>query len=517
MEAQKAQAKYVLVPLTDEGKELEYGDSLRIFIDQEDMIIGRNTAHRITDRRISRKQIQLSTLGLKEGVSVTMVKCFTNAIRSYFSITKPNSGPFSFQGGTNATLIRKANGQDIYLRKTGESHVILPGDVVYVVVGLHPFKLQSSTTSQSATATNSVTKKKRKLGDSEERESEEWEDLGEKEEAKATQEWDWDQESSPKKLKPDPKGDERPSWDWDEPNAHKRHHQSSPAKKVAPLAFHFGENGASVQVIEIGDDDEDQGRREEEEMREKVAKVLEILPDLPEETVREALVSAGGKLAVVLSMFLGIDPRIDEEDDRKTNERDKFLEDIQEMAEREEELAGPLVDDNRFLEPEPYFHLNSLPNFPDSANNGALRIRELIPVLQFHALRATQLTQALFRVQESVEKAIITTYEIDMVTSSPQQTHTLIYNWMKKQEWLLLRCPVLQRIQWTCIHGEQDDFFSQAGLPKNIRVHKPRLPMSYGVHHTKLMLLFFKDRLRVIVSTANLIPKDYEKKTQVKE
>ena len=73
MEAQKAQAKYVLVPLTDEGKELEYGDSLRIFIDQEDMIIGRNTAHRITDRRISRKQIQLSTVGLKEGVSVTMV------------------------------------------------------------------------------------------------------------------------------------------------------------------------------------------------------------------------------------------------------------------------------------------------------------------------------------------------------------------------------------------------------------------------------------------------------------
>lgn len=73
MEAQKAQAKYVLVPLTDEGKELEYGESLRIFIDQEDMIIGRNTAHRITDRRISRKQIQLSTLGLKEGVSVTMV------------------------------------------------------------------------------------------------------------------------------------------------------------------------------------------------------------------------------------------------------------------------------------------------------------------------------------------------------------------------------------------------------------------------------------------------------------
>jgi len=72
MEAQKAQAKYVLVPLTDEGKELEYGESLRIFIDQEDMILGRNTA-RITDRRVSRKQIQLSTVGLKEGVSVTMV------------------------------------------------------------------------------------------------------------------------------------------------------------------------------------------------------------------------------------------------------------------------------------------------------------------------------------------------------------------------------------------------------------------------------------------------------------
>ena len=42
----------------------------------------------------------------------------------------------------------------------------------------------------------------------------------------------------------------------------------------------------------------------------------------------------------------------------------------------------------------------------------------------------------------------------------------------------------------------------------------PKLPLEYGVHHGKMMILYYKHKVRVIITTANLIHVDYEKKTQ---
>ena len=42
----------------------------------------------------------------------------------------------------------------------------------------------------------------------------------------------------------------------------------------------------------------------------------------------------------------------------------------------------------------------------------------------------------------------------------------------------------------------------------------PNIP-EYGTHHTKMMLLFYTTGMRVVVSTANLVPGDWELKTQV--
>lgn len=40
------------------------------------------------------------------------------------------------------------------------------------------------------------------------------------------------------------------------------------------------------------------------------------------------------------------------------------------------------------------------------------------------------------------------------------------------------------------------------------------IPFQYGTHHTKMMLLQYKDGLRVVVHTANLVPDDWYEKTQ---
>ncbi|RXG60104.1 Tyrosyl-DNA phosphodiesterase 1 [Armadillidium vulgare] len=43
---------------------------------------------------------------------------------------------------------------------------------------------------------------------------------------------------------------------------------------------------------------------------------------------------------------------------------------------------------------------------------------------------------------------------------------------------------------------------------------KVDMPFQYGVHHSKMMLFHYKEGLRVVVHTANLIPDDWSEKTQ---
>lgn len=47
-----------------------------------------------------------------------------------------------------------------------------------------------------------------------------------------------------------------------------------------------------------------------------------------------------------------------------------------------------------------------------------------------------------------------------------------------------------------------------------ITVALARLPIAYGTHHTKMMILKYTTGIRIIVHTANMIPEDWDQKTQ---
>ena len=89
------------------------------------------------------------------------------------------------------------------------------------------------------------------------------------------------------------------------------------------------------------------------------------------------------------------------------------------------------------------------------------------------------------------------------------------FNYCIDIEWLVRQYP--RRIQnkpLLIVHGEQGSRLqSEAAAFPNIQLCRVQLP-PYGTHHTKMMLLLYRKSLRVVISTANLIPQDWDKKTQ---
>lgn len=92
--------------------------------------------------------------------------------------------------------------------------------------------------------------------------------------------------------------------------------------------------------------------------------------------------------------------------------------------------------------------------------------------------------------------------------------------------------PHLTEIPTILVHGEKDlqAIAKEASHYPKFRMHAPKLPIQYGTHHGKLFILctyFFvvlslitidySDKVRIAVSTANLLQIDYERKTQVCE
>ncbi|KAJ6397056.1 hypothetical protein OIU77_021987 [Salix suchowensis] len=66
------------------------------------------------------------------------------------------------------------------------------------------------------------------------------------------------------------------------------------------------------------------------------------------------------------------------------------------------------------------------------------------------------------------------------------------------------------------IHGEGEGTLEhmKRRKPANWIMHKPRLPISFGTHHSKAMFLVYPRGVRVIVHTANLIFVDWNNKSQ---
>lgn len=93
----------------------------------------------------------------------------------------------------------------------------------------------------------------------------------------------------------------------------------------------------------------------------------------------------------------------------------------------------------------------------------------------------------------------------------------ILSNYMVDMEWLLSACPTLKRVpQVLVVHGESDGTleYMKKTKPSNWIMHKPPLPISYGTHHSKAMLLVYPRGVRVVVHTANLIHVDWNNKSQ---
>ncbi|XP_020256588.1 tyrosyl-DNA phosphodiesterase 1 isoform X2 [Asparagus officinalis] len=93
----------------------------------------------------------------------------------------------------------------------------------------------------------------------------------------------------------------------------------------------------------------------------------------------------------------------------------------------------------------------------------------------------------------------------------------ILSNYMVDIDWLMSACPNLRKIPHVLvIHGENGATAEhlKRNKPANWILHKPPLPISYGTHHSKAMILVYATGVRVVVHTANLIYVDWNNKTQ---
>ncbi|KAL6546718.1 hypothetical protein OROMI_022439 [Orobanche minor] len=126
------------------------------------------------------------------------------------------------------------------------------------------------------------------------------------------------------------------------------------------------------------------------------------------------------------------------------------------------------------------------------------------------------LTFRLLRVKELSEWANTNAVSISDVIQGDVFL-AILSNYMIDIDWLLSACPMLKRVPHALvIHGEGDGTleYMKRNKPSNWILHKPPLPISYGTHHSKAMLLVYSRGVRVIVHTANLIYVDWNNKTQ---
>ncbi|KAM4662871.1 tyrosyl-DNA phosphodiesterase 1 isoform 2-T2 [Discoglossus pictus] len=68
------------------------------------------------------------------------------------------------------------------------------------------------------------------------------------------------------------------------------------------------------------------------------------------------------------------------------------------------------------------------------------------------------------------------------------------------------------------VHGEKREskarLHEEAHQYENVRLCQAKLDIAYGTHHTKMMLLLYKEGLRVVIHTSNLIRDDWHQKSQ---
>lgn len=150
-------------------------------------------------------------------------------------------------------------------------------------------------------------------------------------------------------------------------------------------------------------------------------------------------------------------------------------------------------------------------------NNGQETESSVEAIHQFRVpKRKLPLTFRLMRVRELPAWANTEAVSINDVIQGNVLV-AILSNYMVDMDWLLSACPALKRIpNVLVIHGEGDGVMEhmKRSKPANWILHKPSLPIAYGTHHSKAMILVYPTGVRVIVHTANLIYVDWNNKSQ---
>lgn len=95
-------------------------------------------------------------------------------------------------------------------------------------------------------------------------------------------------------------------------------------------------------------------------------------------------------------------------------------------------------------------------------------------------------------------------------------TTVLLTNYMYDVPWLFSECPHLYDVPVVLVHGERggNAMANECRGYANVTLVAPFLPIPYGTHHTKMMVVVYPEKVRVAIFTANYIAIDWGNKTQ---